>query len=262
MGNRRMFSKTVVQSVKFLNMSEAAQALYLQLGIDADDDGVVEASIVMRIVRAADETMQELISQGFVTLLDEKDLIVYLNDWQENNTIRSDRKKDSRYKELLQRVLPDVKLVEARPGYYARKNTFCQTNDRQETDICQTNDRLSKDNISKDNISKDNLSKDNLSKNNKDPVIYFPEDELLNNAFMDYLEMRKAIKKPATEKAIELAISKLKKLSSGPFDDSMDNNLAIEILNQSTMCNWAGLFPLKNYEQGKNGNGQIDWSKV
>ena len=28
MGNRRMFSKTVVQSVKFLNMSEAAQALY------------------------------------------------------------------------------------------------------------------------------------------------------------------------------------------------------------------------------------------
>ena len=91
--------------------------------------------------------------------------------------------------------------------------------------------------------------------------MYFPEDELLDKAFNDYLEMRRQIKKPATERAIQLAISKLQDLSRLPFSDSMDNDRAIEILNQSVLNNWAGLYPLKGNAQDK-GKGGIDWSKV
>ena len=68
---------------------------------------------------------------------------------------------------------------------------------------------------------------------------YYPEDELLDNAFSDYVSMRKQIKKPMSDRAIELAMKKLNELSSG------NNDTAIAILNQSIMNSWQGLFPLK-----------------
>ena len=53
--------------------------------------------------------------------------------------------------------------------------------------------------------------------------------------------MRKAIKKPLTTYGLELAIKKLKNLSG-------DINEQVEIVNQSVMNSWQGLFPLKNNE--------------
>jgi len=104
----------------------------------------------------------------------------------------------------------------------------------------------------KTNVSRSEEEKDKNKKENKNTIkraaaekIYFPGDESLNQAFLDYLEMRRQIKKPMTEKAIELAIKKLEELSVLPFSDSMDNDLAIQILNQSVMNSWQGLFPLK-----------------
>lgn len=82
---------------------------------------------------------------------------------------------------------------------------------------------------------------------------YYPSDELLNDAFADYVSMRKKIKAPMTDKAIDLAIKKLDSLSGG------DNDKAIEILNQSIMNSWKGLFDLKGSNKSNDG---IDWSKV
>lgn len=62
----------------------------------------------------------------------------------------------------------------------------------------------------------------------------------LELAFDSYLEMRKKIKKPATEKAIELVKTKLKTLANG------SELLAIQILNQSTLNSWVDIYPLKN----------------
>lgn len=70
-------------------------------------------------------------------------------------------------------------------------------------------------------------------------IKYYPADELLDVAFRDYVSMRKQIKKPMSDKAIELAMKKLNELSSG------NNDTAIAILNQSIMNSWQGLFPLK-----------------
>ena len=41
MANRRMFSKDVVETDKFLNMPLTSQALYFHLGMEADDDGFI-----------------------------------------------------------------------------------------------------------------------------------------------------------------------------------------------------------------------------
>ena len=73
----------------------------------------------------------------------------------------------------------------------------------------------------------------------KKEVVYYPNDEKLNQTFADYVAMRKQIKSPMTDRAVELAISKLEKLSGG------DNDKAIAILEQSIMNSWKGLFELK-----------------
>lgn len=86
----------------------------------------------------------------------------------------------------------------------------------------------------------------------------FPNDQELDRAFFDYVEMRKAIKKPMTERAISLAVKKLTDLST--VNGVMDNDLAIKILEQSVMNSWQGLFPLKGETEQKT--GKIDWSNV
>lgn len=98
----------------------------------------------------------------------------------------------------------------------------------------------------------------------KTETVYYPDDEKLNQAFADFVEMRKKIKKPMTERALTLAMNKLKKLSEVPFADSMDNDLAIQILEQSTMNCWQDLYPIKdsNSNNKKSSNGGVDWDNV
>ena len=64
-----------------------------------------------------------------------------------------------------------------------------------------------------------------------------------------------------TERAITLAMNKLKKMSEVPFADSMDNDLAIQILEQSTMNCWQDLYPLKS-DKKKSSSGGVDWDNV
>ena len=47
MGDRRMISRTVVDSARFLKMPATSQNLYFHLVVNADDDGIVEAYKVM-----------------------------------------------------------------------------------------------------------------------------------------------------------------------------------------------------------------------
>lgn len=83
--------------------------------------------------------------------------------------------------------------------------------------------------------------------------VFFPNDEKLNSAFADYVDTRKKIKSPMTDKAVDLAISKLMKLSNG------DNDTAIEILNNSIVNGWKGLYPLK---ETKKQETTINWEDL
>ena len=69
-------------------------------------------------------------------------------------------------------------------------------------------------------------------------------DEELKQTIYEFIKMRKAIKKPLTTRGLELMINKLKKMTSNTNDQ-------IQILNNSIMNNWLGIFPLKEEEKQK-----------
>lgn len=113
MAERRMFAKSVVESARFLKMPVSSQNLYFHLGMNADDDGIVEGYSVINLVKANEDDLRVLFSRGFVKILNE-DLVTYIADWRVQNRIRPDRKKDSIYAGLLLQVDPAVELLEKR----------------------------------------------------------------------------------------------------------------------------------------------------
>lgn len=86
----------------------------------------------------------------------------------------------------------------------------------------------------------------------KTPAVYYPTDELLNQAFTDFVEMRKQLKKPMTERAVQLAIKKLETLSGG------DNDKAVKIIEQSIEGSWTGLYELKEHGRSNNAGGNTE----
>ncbi len=103
MAERRMFSKTVIGSARFLRMPSTSRLLYYDLGMQADDDGVVEAFSVMRTTGATEDDLRMLALKGFVSVLND-DLVTYIMDWSRNNLIKKDRYHPSVYKDLLVKI--------------------------------------------------------------------------------------------------------------------------------------------------------------
>ena len=95
MAQRRMFSKSVTNSSDFLMMSQSAQNLYFHFGMNADDDGFCEVFTVMRMTDSKPDDLRALHEKGFIFVVDTKICIV--KDWHENNQIRLDRYKASKY---------------------------------------------------------------------------------------------------------------------------------------------------------------------
>lgn len=89
-------------------------------------------------------------------------------------------------------------------------------------------------------------------------VVRYYEDEELNQAFIDYVEMRKKIRKPMTDKAVTLAKNKIAKCAAIPFSDEINKTQAIKILEQSVLNSWQGIFPLKDDEN----ENETEWEDV
>ena len=69
-------------------------------------------------------------------------------------------------------------------------------------------------------------------------IIYSDVPEL-NEAIIAFIDYRKTIKKPMSDRAITLLLGKLNKMSNSVQEQ-------IEILNQSILNGWQGIFPLKS----------------
>ena len=102
-----MFAKQVVHSARFLRMPIKARLLYYELGMETDDEGIVEAVKAIRIAGVSEGTLDILVEKGYVTILDPEDLIVYMNDWNTNNNLRKDKLTPSVYRHLLPQELLD-----------------------------------------------------------------------------------------------------------------------------------------------------------
>ena len=229
MAERRMFTKKVTDDDNFMSLSASAQALYLHLSMSADDDGFCnQVTLAMFKAHASVQDLEALLEKRYIYQFENG--VIVIKHWRMANALRKDRYTPTTFQEEM------AKLQIKDNGSYTWLPDGCQV----------VANRLPQDRIGKDSIDKDSIGKGN--KRNKVAREYFPEDSELNKAFIDYIDMRKKIKAPMTDRAIELAITKLNKLSAG------DNDKAIKILEQSIMNSWKGLFELK--EQKKNSKAE------
>ena len=96
MAERRMFSKTVIDSDAFIEMPLSAQALYFHLSMRADDDGCVNNPRRIRNdVGAAEDDLKLLIAKRFVIIFESG--VVVIKHWRIHNYIQSDRYKPTVY---------------------------------------------------------------------------------------------------------------------------------------------------------------------
>lgn len=101
MSERRMFSISIVNSDRFLDLDPAAQMLYFHYAMRADDDGFLEnPRTVRRMVGASAEDYNALVENGYIIEFPDAGAVV-ITHWLVHNRIQSDRKKDTAFQKEL-----------------------------------------------------------------------------------------------------------------------------------------------------------------
>ena len=175
MAERRMLSKKIFQSRQFLMMPFEAQALYTHLILSSDDDGVVEAFPIVRMIGAKEDSLGLLVVKKFILPLND-DMVYFITDFEEQNKIRADRVQPSRYRELLLEktdLVVEGKRVTSQKKYIDGQVTGkCQTDDGQVTGKCQTDDGQvtgkCQHSIGKDRIVEDRIGEYSLVESRSD----------------------------------------------------------------------------------------------
>ena len=92
-------------------------------------------------------------------------------------------------------------------------------------------------------ISKQSKVKESrVNKRKGKESILSAKPEALQSAYLDFIEMRKKIKKPLTDRALQLIIGKVESLSS-------DIEIQIAIINQSVEHCWQSVYPLREADK-------------
>lgn len=84
-----------------------------------------------------------------------------------------------------------------------------------------------------------------------DAIDALPVGEQLKAALQEWAIMRRdELKKPVGKRALELGLSKLRKICGG------DEALKVEVVNQSIFYDWSGFFPLKERQAQPDSQGR------
>ena len=147
MGDKRMISREVVETDRFLDMPLSAQALYFHLNLYADDEGFVSSPRkVQRSLGCTYDDLKLLIAKAYVIPFESG--IVVITHWYILNSLRKDRCKDTIYQR-------EKALLTITDGGEYQLSTDCQPSDNQLSTNCPPN--ISKvNNISQNKTSKDN----------------------------------------------------------------------------------------------------------
>lgn len=237
MANKRMFTMKICDSDAFLDMPLSTQCLYFHLNMRADDDGFIgNPKRIQKMIGASEDDLKLLIAKRFVLAFE--DGVIVIKHWRMHNTIQSDRYTPTVYQEEKESL-----MIKANKSYSLTSGASMETKCFQNV---STDIGIDLDSDLDSDLDLDSVKGKGRGRGNKKPAVYYPADEALNQTFLDYIDARKKMKKPMTEKAIELAMRELDKLAGN------DNELAIKILNQSIFRGWMGLFPLKDEKQPNN----------
>ena len=153
-----MFSKKIVDTDLFIEMSPTAKLLYFYLNMSADDDGFVGNPKTIKLVSGAtDDDLKILVAKQFIIPFESG--VIVIKDWKIHNYIQKDRYSKTQYTD------EKSQLVVEENGTYTR----CIQN----VSKLDTQDRLGKDRLGKDSI-------DNMSDKSDDVIPYSEIIEYLN----------------------------------------------------------------------------------
>ena len=142
-----MFTKKVTDDDNFMSLSSSAQALYLHLSMNADDDGFCnQVSVSMFKAHASVQDLQALLEKRYIYQFENG--VIVIKHWRMANALRKDRYTPTAFQEELAKL--DIKDN----GSYTLKN---DDSDVWLPDGCQLvatgKDRIDKDRLDKNNIS-------------------------------------------------------------------------------------------------------------
>lgn len=103
---KRMFLIDIINAGEFLDLSHAAQALYFQIAMRADDDGFLKVSKrLLAYIGESDTDLHELTKAGF--LLEFDGGVYVVRHWQRHNKIKQNQKQPTEYKHELAQLEND-----------------------------------------------------------------------------------------------------------------------------------------------------------
>lgn len=146
MAERRMFSKTIIDSDMFLDMPTSSRLLYFDLSMRADDDGFVNSpKKIIRMTGASQDDLKLLIAKNFIIPFESG--VVVIKHWKIHNYIRNDRYKPTICQE------EKAMLDETESKEYVLDSGIPVVSEM-ETQVRLGKDRLDQDSIGKDSIGK------------------------------------------------------------------------------------------------------------
>ncbi|MBE6686193.1 MAG: replisome organizer [Ruminococcaceae bacterium] len=149
MAERRMFSKSVIESDIFLDMPLTAQLLYFHISMKADDDGFINnIKRTQKAVGCRRNDILTLEKNGFILCFESG--VTVIRHWRIHNYIQKDRRKDTVYQKELSRLVQ-------KDGVYNFLDDGLDTQRVQNAYISDTQDSIGKDSIGEESIGKESI---------------------------------------------------------------------------------------------------------
>lgn len=173
MAKRRMLSIEVCGSDDYLDLSPLAQALYIQLIINADDDGLLgSVRKIQRYVGANDSDVEMLIKNNFLIRFDSG--VVAIRHWLLHNTVRKDRYTPTIYIEERNKLLVQDNReysLEAGESYlvymkFEKEPSYSEGDNQMATNGKPSDNQTATNGKPNGNPDKNRLDKSSVDKNN------------------------------------------------------------------------------------------------
>lgn len=104
MAEKRMFSKSLIDSDLFLDMPMSAQVLYFHLAMRADDDGFINnPKKIQRMIGSNEDDLKLLLLKGFIISFDTG--VIVIKHWRLHNHIQKDRYKPTLHQEEMAQLV-------------------------------------------------------------------------------------------------------------------------------------------------------------
>lgn len=203
----------------------------------------------INIVRLALKTFEQF---GMLELVDN---VITIPNWNKHQQLDSYEKKKQQDRVRQQERRAQQKTL-ALNSQTVNKNSEGEKKSRDSRVTVAGQSRDSRENVAENrgldkeediDIDKEkNIKKEKPNKSALDDLIFkYTSNPDLNKAIKDFVDMRKRIKKPLTERALNILFVKLDTLSGGN-----DSN-KIKILENSILNCWQGIFELKPEQKEK-----------